>query len=149
MPLTILLNGARGRMGRTLIATASELGIRVGAAVDIPGWSQELVTASFATVLVTGLLNFMLMPFVALFASSGRGYLPPVGWALLTLAFADLASVLGWGDLFPWAIPVQVSGMVTAHADQVGLHSYLIVLVTCLVGFVATFAWWQRADQTR
>jgi 4-hydroxy-tetrahydrodipicolinate reductase len=35
MPLTILLNGARGRMGRTLIATASELGIRVGAAVDI------------------------------------------------------------------------------------------------------------------
>jgi 4-hydroxy-tetrahydrodipicolinate reductase len=35
MPLTILINGAHGRMGRTLIAAAAELGIRVGAAVDI------------------------------------------------------------------------------------------------------------------
>ena len=35
MPLTILLNGARGRMGRALIAAADELGIRVGAAVDV------------------------------------------------------------------------------------------------------------------
>lgn len=35
MPLRILINGARGRMGRTLISTASELGLVVGAAVDV------------------------------------------------------------------------------------------------------------------
>lgn len=35
MPLTLLLNGARGRMGQALIAAAAEQGIRIGAAVDV------------------------------------------------------------------------------------------------------------------
>lgn len=125
------------------------VGLAVGAAVVIPGWSSDLGWACFWTVLASALLTFMLMPFVALFASSGRGYLPPMGWAILTLAFADLVSVLGWGDWFPWAIPVLVSGMVKAHAELVGLHSYVLVLLTCIVGLAATVAWWRSADQTR
>jgi ABC-2 type transport system permease protein len=125
------------------------VGLGVGKAVDIPGWSLELEWTSFWTVLVTALLTFMLMPFVALFASSGRGYLPPLGWTILALAFADIVSLLGWGDWFPWAIPVLVSGMVKSHADLVGLHSYLVVLAACLVGLAATFSWWRSADQTR
>lgn len=35
MPLSILINGARGRMGQAIIAAAKESGINVGAAVDI------------------------------------------------------------------------------------------------------------------
>ena len=121
----------------------------VGTAVDIPGGSNGLVWTSFWTVLVTCLLNFMLMPFVALFASSGRGYLPPMSWAILTLGFADLISVMGWGEWFPWAIPLLVSGMVKAHAEAVGLHSYLVVVLTFFAGTAATVAWWRSADQTR
>lgn len=34
MPLTILLNGARGRMGRAVTAAAGEAGVRIGAAID-------------------------------------------------------------------------------------------------------------------
>ena len=34
MALTILLNGAKGRMGRALAAAAPELGVRIGAATD-------------------------------------------------------------------------------------------------------------------
>jgi 4-hydroxy-tetrahydrodipicolinate reductase len=34
MPLTILLNGAKGRMGQAVAATAAELGLIVGAATD-------------------------------------------------------------------------------------------------------------------
>ena len=34
MPLTILLHGAKGRMGQAVTAAAAELGVRVGAAVD-------------------------------------------------------------------------------------------------------------------
>jgi 4-hydroxy-tetrahydrodipicolinate reductase len=34
MPLTILLNGARGRMGQAVAAAAPDFGIRIGAAVD-------------------------------------------------------------------------------------------------------------------
>lgn len=125
------------------------VGMGVGTAVDIPGWSSDLQWGSFWTMLVTALLTFMLMPFVALFASSGRGYLPPMGWTILALAFANVVSVLGWGDWFPWAVPVLVSGMVKTHAEPVGLHSYAAVVVTWLAGLAATFAWWQAADQTR
>ena len=35
MALTILVNGARGRMGQALLKAAAELGVRVGAAVDV------------------------------------------------------------------------------------------------------------------
>lgn len=125
------------------------VGLGVGSALDIPGWSAELQWTSFRTVFVTSLLTFMLMPLVALFASSGRGYLPPIGWTLFALVFADLISLLGWGDWFPWAVPLLVSGTVTPQAEQVGLHSYLVVLLACLAGVAATFAWWRSADQTR
>lgn len=125
------------------------VGLGIGTAVNIPGWSLELVAKSLVIVSVTAVLNFMLMPFVALFASWGHGYLPPMGWAIMTLALADLVSVLGWGDRFPWAIPLLVSGMVKVNAEQVGLHSYLVVLLAFFVGAGATLVWWQSADQVR
>jgi ABC-2 type transport system permease protein len=134
-------------LGLTLLVFG--VGLGVGAAVDIPGWSLELEWTSFWTVLVTALLTFMLMPFVALFASSGRGYLPPLGWAFLMMALAQIAAVLGWGDWFPWSVPALLSGMAGPRAEQVGLHSYLAVLLAFFVGVAATFAWWQSADQTR
>ena len=102
-------------LGLTLLIFVVGLGI--GTAVDIPGWSLKLEWTSLWTVLVTALLTFMLMPFAALFASLGRGYLPPLGWTILALAFANIVSLLGWGDWFPWAVPVLVSGMVKSHAD--------------------------------
>ena len=35
MPLSILLNGARGRMGQAVIAAAGDMGLRIAAAVDV------------------------------------------------------------------------------------------------------------------
>jgi len=125
------------------------IGLGIGAAVDIPGWSLYLARTSFWSILLTALLNLMLMPFVAFFASAGRGYLPPLGWALSTLALAQIAAILGWGDWFPWSVPVLVSGMMGPRAEQVGLHSYLVVLLVFIAGIAATFAWWRGADQAR
>jgi ABC-type transport system involved in multi-copper enzyme maturation permease subunit len=123
------------------------IGLGVGATVAIPGWSPALGWTFLGTVLLTALLTFMLIPFAAFFASLGRGYLPPMGWTILVLGFANLVSVLGWGDWFPWAVPMLVSGMVRNHAGQVGVHSYIVVLSVFLAGTLATFAWWQYADQ--
>jgi ABC-2 type transport system permease protein len=124
-------------------------GLAVGAAVRIPGWSVELARTSVATGMAAAALTILLMPFVALFASSGRGYLPPMGWTILVLVIADIVGVLGWGDWFPWAVPVLLSGMVKPHADLIGLHSYLSVAVACAIGIAATYVWWQAADQSR
>jgi ABC-2 type transport system permease protein len=126
------------------------IGLGVGTAVDIPGWSLELARASFWTLMTIALMNFMLMPFVALFASVGRGYLPPLGWAFFSLVLAQLVSVLGWGDWFPWSVPVLLSGMFGPRgAEQIGLHSYILALLAFIAGAAATFGWWQSADQAR
>ena len=124
-------------------------GLAIAAAVDIPGWSPQLAWAALGTVLVTAVLTALLMPFVAFFASLGRGYLLPIGWTILALALANILSLLGWGDWFPWAIPALVSGMAGVNVEQPGGHSYLMVLVAALVGGAATIAWWQSADQTQ
>lgn len=125
------------------------MGLVIATAVVIPGWSTQLVWESFWALLLTALMTFMLMPFVAFFASVGRGYLPPMGWAFLTFALGQIAAVLGWGDWFPWAVPALYSGMAGSRAEQLGWHSYLLVLITFMAGVTATFAWWRSADQAR
>jgi len=88
------------------------------------------------------------MPLVALLASVGRGYMPPMGWAFFTLALAQIAAVLGWGDWVPWSVPALLSGAAGADTAQLGLHSYVMVLLAFVAGVVATLLWWQRADQS-
>jgi ABC-2 type transport system permease protein len=129
------------------------IGLGIGAVVGLPGWSLELAWTSFWSLMVTALLTLMLMPLVALFASAGRGYLPPLGWAFFTLALAQIAGLMGWGDWVPWSVPGLFSLMFSVvygqRAEQIGIHSYILVLLTFIVGIAATFAWWRSADQTR
>lgn len=125
------------------------IGLGIGTIVDIPGWSLELEWASFWSLLLIALLTFMLMPFVALFASVGRGYLPPLGWALLTMAVAQIAIVLGWGSWFPWSVPGLLGSLNGPSAEPIELHSYVVVVLTFVAGIAATFTWWLRADQAR
>jgi hypothetical protein len=56
---------------------------------------------------------------------------------------------MGRGDIFPWAIPALFGEVAGPRAEVLGLHSYIMLAVTCLIGFVATFWWWREADQTR
>jgi ABC-2 type transport system permease protein len=129
------------------------LGLGIGAAVDIPGWSVELAWTSFGSLMATVFLTILLMPVVAWFASAGRGYMPPLAWAFLTLGLAQIAGLLGWGSWFPWAVPGLFSMMFSvvygSRAEPVSLHSYLMVLLVFVVGLAATYAWWRSADQAR
>jgi ABC-2 type transport system permease protein len=134
-------------MGLTLFIFGIALGI--GAGIDIPDWSPALTWTSFWSLLLIAFLTVMLMPVVALIASGGRGYLPPLGWAFLTLALAQIAAVMGWGEWFPWAVPGLLSDFSGTPSEPLAIHSYLMVLIVFIIGVVATFAWWQKADQTQ
>jgi len=125
------------------------VGILVGTWVVLPGWSAELLRTSFVNIVGCAALTIPLMSFVAWIASAGRGYLPPFGWTIFTLAMANLAAVLGWGDWFPWAIPGLFSGAGGPRSELLGVHSYVIVILASLIGLVATYYWWRNADQTR
>jgi ABC-2 type transport system permease protein len=124
-------------------------GLAVGLILDLPGWSSELASKTLGSLLLITLLTFLLMPLVALLASAGRGYLPPMGWAFFTLALAQIAAVLGWGDWVPWSVPALLSGAAGSAASILGPHSYAVMLLTFALGILATIMWWQRADQSR
>lgn len=134
-------------LGLTLMVFVVGLGI--GSAVGIPGWSLELAWTSLWSLMLAALLTLMLTPFVALFASAGRGYLPPLGWAFLTMGLAQIAIVLGWGDWFPWSVPGLLSSLSGPRTEPIEMHSYILVLLAFFVGVAATLAWWRSADQAR
>ena len=125
------------------------VGLLIGSLVNIPGWTTQLAWKSFADVLVTAAMTLLLMTPVAWIASMGRGYLPPLGFAVLTIFFAQIIAATGWGDWFPWAVPALFSGAAGPRAELLGVHSYILVVLAGIAGIAATFHWWRTADQTR
>ncbi len=125
------------------------IGLVVGYLVNIPGWSMELLRSAFGDVIGAAILTIMLLPFVAFIASIGKGYLPPFGWTVLTVAIAQIAAVMGWGDWLPWSVPALFSGAVGPRVEMLGIHSYVSLTAASLVGLFLTFYWWQFADQTQ
>jgi ABC-2 type transport system permease protein len=125
------------------------VGLLVGSLVDIPGWTIELAVESFGNILATAGMTLLLMTPVAFIASMGRGYLPPLGFAILTVFFAQIIAAIGWGDWFPWSVPALFSGAAGPREDLIGVHSYLLVILAGILGLAATFYWWRGADQTR
>ncbi len=121
----------------------------IGRWVDIPGWSKELERNAFWRIIITSLLTYLLQPFVALFASIGRGYLSSLGWIFLSLAAGQIAAVLGWGGWFPWSIPAMYTGMAGPSAELIGPQSYLIITFAFISSIVAIYLWWYKADHTR
>jgi len=124
-------------------------GLFIGYLVDIPGWTGQLAKQSFVDVLATAGMTLLLMTPVAFIASMGRGYLPPLGWAVLTIFFSQIVAATGWGDWFPWSVPALFSGALGPRAQQLGMHSYILVFLAGIIGLVATFWWWLNADQTK
>ncbi|HET9223266.1 MAG TPA: ABC transporter permease [Roseiflexaceae bacterium] len=132
-----------------LTALVYGLGLVVGVAVGLPGWSMALMWQGASNLVITAGLTLALMPPIALLASAGRGYLPPIGWAFLTTFLAQIVAVIGWGAWFPWSVPALFSELAGPRAMQLGVQSYIIVAMTLAAGLAATFAWWHSADQTR
>ena len=123
------------------------LGFAIGAASHLPGWSASVALRWSWMMVATSLMTIAVISPAALVASAGKGYLAPVGFAILVLVLAQVFSATGWGPFFPWAIP----GLYTGAGGEVnlGLANYMIVVLTSGVGIAATFAYWRFADQTR
>lgn len=116
-----------------------------GAAVNLPGGSAGVIFRDGASVLMTFCLVIVsVLPF-ALFASIGRGYLLPVGLAVLTVMLANFVIIVGWGEYFPWAVP----GLYALGKSSLAPVSFWIVILTGLAGMIGTYLWWKYADQNR
>jgi ABC-2 type transport system permease protein len=121
------------------------VGLLMGAIIKLPGGAMSVVLQGSDLVVITaGLVIGAVMPF-ALFASVGRGYLLPMGLAVLTLMVTNLVALIGWGEYFPWAVP----GLYAQGKSSLAPVSYWIVLFTGLAGMLGTYLWWKYADQSR
>ena len=120
-------------------------GLVMGAVIKLPGGSIRVILQGSALVLITACLVIaVVMPF-ALFASVGRGYLLPMGVAVLALMMANVVAIVGWGAYFPWAVP----GLYAQGKSSLPPISFWIVFLTGLTGMIATYLWWKYADQNR
>jgi ABC-2 type transport system permease protein len=121
------------------------VGLVMGVIINLPGGSISVVLQGSLLVLITASLAIVVMMPFALFASVGRGYLLPIGVAVLILMLTQLVAIAGWGEYFPWAVP----GLYAQGKSVLAPISYCIVLVTGVAGMIATYFWWKFADQNR
>jgi ABC-2 type transport system permease protein len=119
-------------------------GFLMGMLINLPGGAPDLISAGRDLVGTAILVVGVVFPF-AFFASVGRGYLLPFGIAILMLMMGNLVVVLGWGEYFPWAVPM----LFAQDKSSLTPISYWIVLLTSVTGMFATYLWWMNADQNR
>lgn len=121
------------------------VGLVMGMIIKLPGGSISVILQGSALVVITACLVIaVVLPF-ALFASVGRGYLLPMGVAILTLMMANVVALAGWGEFFPWAVP----GLYAQAKGTLAPISFWIVFLTGLTGMIGTYLWWKFADQSR
>jgi ABC-2 type transport system permease protein len=127
-----------------LIVETTIVGVMLGAVIQLPGGSPAVILHGTGLLAVTAVMSITLtMPF-GFFASVGRGYLLPIGIAILTLILGNLSITLGWGEYFPWAVPALV-----LQEARITPFSYGLVVLTGLAGVAGTYLWWKYADQNR
>jgi ABC-2 type transport system permease protein len=121
------------------------LGLGMGALFHLPGGSMDiLMQGCVRAIIVTGLVIAAMLPF-AFFASLGRGYLLPIGISFAALIMANVVMAAGWGEYFPWSIlAIYAQGK-----EALAPASFVVVLMTGLVGLAGTYVWWKYADQNR
>lgn len=131
-----------------LTALIYALGLAIGSAIGLPGWSVGLAADAAGRLAATAGLTVALITPFGWAASAGRGYLPPVGALFLAIFLSQVVAALGWGAYFPWSVPALSSGVAGPGARHLGASSYLLVAVAGVAGIAGTLAWWRFADQT-
>jgi ABC-2 type transport system permease protein len=99
-------------------------------------------------VALTAGLAILLRGPTAFLASAARGYLGPLGFAILTTFLAQITAATGWGAWCPWSVPALFSGPAGPRGDLLGPPSYALVGPTSVAGVAATYVWWREADHT-
>jgi ABC-2 type transport system permease protein len=125
------------------------LGLLIGAALHLPGWSVMTAAVALGRLLVTAAMAVSLATPLGLAASVGRGYLAAVAVMFAAVFAAQVIAVLGYGRWFPWSVPAIYSGAGGPDQPPPGPVGYSLVVLVGVAAVAGTGAWWRHADQTR
>ncbi len=129
-----------------LVAAVLLEGAGVAAALRLPGFSTAVLASGVATVSLAAAVGFLLTPAVAWMATLGRGYLPPLGFAMVMSVLGNVFGATGWGRWFPWSIVPLFAGVAGPRVETLSPGSLVVVGVTFVAGVAATVAQMVRGD---
>lgn len=123
-----------------LVVLVSAEACAIGAAMHLPGFSFALLASALRSCGLAAGASFLVAPIVAWVATATRGYLPPVGFAIVMMALGNLFGHTGWSVWFPWSIVPSLIGMVAKPVASLPVGSYVVLAATFITGIVATAA---------
>lgn len=124
------------------------LGLLIGYSFKLEGWSTSMFMDNLTVYFVTTLLIILLNTPIAFFSLWGKGYLPPLGVVALLLVLSQIIGAIGLGAYFPWSIPGLYSGSGgEVFKMQLNIMSFIILIITSIIGYIGTVFWWKYADQ--
>ncbi len=124
------------------------ISLLIGTILQLPSIETAILLPYLTSYFITTFLTILIGVPIAFFAIWGKGYLAPLGFVALTLVFAQIIAATGYGSYFPWSIPALYSGAGGEHKILLDSYSYLILILTCIVGYLATVTYWKTSDQT-
>jgi ABC-2 type transport system permease protein len=122
----------------------------IGFAMALPGFTEAAAAGAVRDVVVVAAVVYMLAPVVAWIATLARGYMAPLGFALVMLVLAQVFGKTGWGPWFPWSIVASFVGSVGQRVvTSIAPGSVVVVVVTFIAGIVVTTAQLRYSDNTQ
>jgi len=132
-----------------LVAAILAESLVVGWALELPGFSAAVLGSGAGDVFLAAAVGYLLTPVVAWIATLGRGYLPPLGFAMLMLVLGNVFGATGWGRWFPWSVVPLYAGVAGPRVETLAPGSLVVVGITCVAGAVATVAQVRWADNVQ
>jgi ABC-type transport system involved in multi-copper enzyme maturation permease subunit len=132
-----------------LVAAVTAETFALGLALTLPGFSAGVAARGVRNTLLVAAVAYLLVPAVAWITTLGRGYLPPLGFALAMLVLGDVVGKTGWAPWFPWSIVPLFIGSVGHPATTIAPASVVVVALTFLAGIAATIAHVRYADNAQ
>jgi ABC-2 type transport system permease protein len=121
----------------------------VGSTLSLPGFTVALAVGAVRNALAGAGISFLLVPIVAWIATLGRGYMPPLAFALFALALGNVFGKTGWAVWFPWSIIPLLIGAVGQPVGALPVGSYVVAALTFVLGVAATTLQLRFADNAQ
>lgn len=119
----------------------------LGAALGLPGLTTAVALGAVGRTFLAAGIAFLLTPPVAWVTLVGRGYMAPLGFALMMLLLGNVFSKTGWAVWFPWSVIPILLGTVGKPAP-LPVGSYAVAALT-FAGGIAAAIMQMRADNTQ
>ncbi len=132
-----------------LVAVVVVESLVVGLALGLPGFSEGLAAGLVRNALLAAGISYLLVPVVAWITVAGRGYMPPLGFAIAMMALGNLFGHTGWSVWFPWSIVPSLIGAVGQPIAVLPAGSYVVLALTFSAGVAATIAQLRYADNAQ